>query len=60
MQTGRNCKLTQAEADQAVKMRAREICLARGIDVPTDPIDFLNRTQVHWISGSGPMVTWED
>jgi hypothetical protein len=60
MQCGHNCQLTPAEADQAVKVRAHELCRARGLDVPVDLIDFLNRTQVHWISGGGPMVTWED
>lgn len=60
MQSGHNCKLTKAEAEQAVKMRARQLCLARGIDVPGDEIDFLNRAQVHWIAGDGPMITWED
>lgn len=60
MQSGRSCKLTQAEAEQAVKMRAHALCLARGLDVPSDLVDFLNRAQVHWLAGDGPMVTWED
>ena len=59
MQTGTNCKLTQAEVDQAVKLRTHHLCLARGIAVPEDPVDFLNRAQVHWVAGDGAMVTWE-
>ena len=60
MKSGHTCKLTMAEAEQAIKLRARELCVARGVAVPDDQLDFLNRAEVHWLGEDGPMVTWED
>jgi hypothetical protein len=60
MKSGINCKLTRAEVEHAVKLRVHEIRRSRGLPVPVDPVDFLQRASVHWSDDGGAMVTWEE
>ena len=59
MKSGVSCKLTQAEVVAAVKLRAYELRKARGLAVPGDELDFLQRSAVHWLP-DGAAVTWEE
>ena len=61
MRSGINCSLTKLEVETAVKLRIFDLRAARGLQVPGDRLDFLQRAEVHW-SGDGmsAMVTWEE
>jgi hypothetical protein len=60
MKSGVNCKLTRDEVEAAVKIRTYELRKARGLDVPDDRLDFLQRSAVHWTPDGSAMVTWEE
>jgi hypothetical protein len=60
MMSGVNCKLTSSEVDDAVKLRTYEIRVARGLAVPSDRLDFLQRAAVHWMPDGSAMLTWEE
>ena len=60
MKSGVNCKLTLAEVEAAVKLRIYELRDARGLTVPSDRLDFLQRSAVHWLTDGSAMVTWEE
>ena len=60
MKSGVNCKLTAAEVEAGVKLRCYELRKARGLSVPADSLDFLQRSSVHWLADYSAMVTWED
>jgi hypothetical protein len=60
MKSGVNCKLTKIEVETAVKTRVHELRLARGLQVPTNLLDFLQRATVHWTEDGSAMVTWEE
>ena len=53
--------------EQAVLKHLRETCVARNIQVPSDPLDFLNRARVVFLDRYGrpidvgaALVSWED
>ncbi len=60
MKSGVNCKLTTAEVEAAVKLRTYELRVARGLQIPGDRLDFLERAAVHGIGDGSAMVTWEE
>jgi hypothetical protein len=60
MKSGINCKMTKPEVEHAIKLRVHELRRSRGLPVPADPIDFLQRASVHWADDGGAMVTWEE
>jgi hypothetical protein len=60
MKSGVNCKLTPVEVEAAVKLRTYELRKARGLAVPDDSLDFLQRSAVHWLQDGSAMVTWEE
>jgi hypothetical protein len=60
MKSGVNCKLTLAEVEAAVKLRIYELRDARGLTVPSDRLDFIQRSAVHWLGDGSAMVTWEE
>jgi hypothetical protein len=60
MKSGVNCKLTLAEVEVAVKIRIYELRVARGLPVPEDRLDFVQRSAVHWQVDGTAMVTWEE
>jgi len=60
MKSGVNCKLTRLEVEAAIKIRVHELRLARGLQVPTNLLDFLQRAAVHWTDGGEAMITWEE
>jgi len=60
MKSGINCMLTRTEVEHAVKLRVHELRRARGLPVPADPVDFLQRASVHWVEAGAAMVTWEE
>ena len=60
MKSGVNCKLTRGEVEVAVKLRIYELREQRGLSVPRDRLDFIQRSSVHWAQDGAAMVTWEE
>lgn len=67
MNVGHNVRLTMKLVEQAIMQRVQEIARSRGIQVPSDILDFQNRAKVHFLdSANRPVplasvnVIWED
>ena len=60
MKSGVNCKLTRLEVEAAIKLRVHELRSARGLQVPANVLDFLQRAAVHWTGDGEAMITWEE
>jgi len=60
MKSGINCKLTKLEVEAAIKLRVHELRTSRGLQVPSNLLDFLQRAVVHWTDDGSAMVTWEE
>ncbi len=69
MNYGTHIQLTPQEIDQAIRLRAYEVAKSRGLPVPPDLVDYLNRSKTHISTGPErapiandtltAMITWE-
>ena len=57
---GRSVHLPRRVVDQAVVAHVARVLSARGVQVPSDPVDFLNRARVHLEDDGAAIVTWEE
>jgi hypothetical protein len=64
---GRRAQLPRRLVEQAILKHLADLCKARGVQVPADQIDFLNRAKIYFLDGQGKavslasaMVTWEE
>jgi len=51
--------LTQEQVDQAIRRRAYELAAARGLQLPTDALDFQTRARVNRTADGGAAVVLE-
>lgn len=64
---GRSAQLPRALMDQAMIKHLHALCKARGVQVPDDIIDLMNRATCHYVNAAGQpadvvavMLTWEE
>ena len=64
---GRSAQMPRALMDQGILKLLHALCTARGVQVPADVLDLLNRATCHYIASNGQpadvvsvMVTWEE
>lgn len=67
MSVGRNGELPRKLVEQAVIKHFGDLCRSRGIAVPADPLDLLNRARVYFLDDAGKpialskvMIAWEE
>jgi hypothetical protein len=56
---GFSCSLTHDQVSQCVKARALKFAQSRGIALPTDEADFIQRAKIHWGADGSAAVTLE-
>lgn len=64
---GRNAEMPARLIEQSVIKHLADTCKSRGVQVPADMVDFINRARVHFFDTAGnqvelasAMITWEE